>query len=487
MQLQYDKLIKLVYGGQPHLFTEAQQNEINKIIKYHDYYSGDNYKYIVQENPEYGRNSRRNSYRPTQITINYIRKIIDKLSSFQFEIPIDITTEDSSESGKADDIEQYLYDWHKKNKLDLKNLQACKEHNISGGVVYKLLPDDELGEARCFIRERLECWPVAEFDDYEKINKVHFAAFVDEDTLWKQTFSLENNKCYIEEAYYNVNDLSVKEQIIDYSPLKANGVVLDFMPIYIIPNLPSLGEVWGLSEVHDLISLQDEINRKYSDLADSLRFEMFAITILLNIASFADNEEPQTKPGAVWQLFGGSADKAPMVEKLESKFQYIESLRYHLESMKSLLFELSDCIQLEGKQVESVGNLSGVAMRMLFANMISKINQKNTIWRPILEKMYMDAVKIKSYYDSSFKVSDDMVLSILTHVPVPLNKKEEVEIIIQKLGFNLISIKAAMDELQIQNPELMIEEILAEKKQFDEALNIYGDSQEVRTEEEENE
>jgi hypothetical protein len=485
MLLEYNKLLRLVYPDQPTIFTEAQQEQINEIIKYHNYYSGESFKYIVEEYPEYGRNSSRNTYRPTQITINYIRKIIDKLSSFQFETPVDISAEDlSTEDEKgADDIEAYLYEWHKRNSMDLKNLQASKEHNISGGVAYKLLPDDELAEARCYIRERIECWPVTEFDDYEKINKVHFAAFVDENTIWKQTFSLENGKCYIEEAYYG-NNLQVQEQIIEYSPLKANGVILDFMPVYIVPNLPTLGEIWGLSEIHDLISLQDEINRKYSDLADSLRFEMFAITILLNVASFSDNDEVKTKPGAIWQLMGGTADKPPVVEKLESRFQYIESLRYHLESMKSLLFELSDCIQLEGKQIESVGNLSGVALRMLFANMISKINQKNTIWTPALERMYMDAAKIKSYYDSSFKIPEELNISIIPHVPVPLNKKEEVDIIVQKLGFNLISIRAAMDELGVQNPEALINEILDERKQFDEAMSLYGDSQETKTKQE---
>lgn len=484
MQLDFSKLMKLAYPGEPSIFTESQLKKINEIIKYHDYYEGNNFKYIEQVNPEYKRHMRGiRSYTPTQISINYIRKIIDKLTSFQFEKSVDISAEDGSENGKAEDVETYLYQWHKENKLDLKHLQAAKEHNITGGVAYKLLPDENRKEARAYIRERIECFPVTEFDDYEKINKVHFIAFVDEETIWKQSFEMVGERCFIEEATYAADNLMVKEQILDYQPLTANGVELDFMPVYIIPNLPMLGEVWGLSEVKDLISLADEINRKYSDLADSLRFEMFAITILLNITELGDNESFQTKPGAVWNLIGGGDNKPPKIEKLESRFQYIESLRYHLESMKSLMFELSDCIQLEGKQIESVGNMSGVALRMLFANMISKINQKNTIWMPILSQMYTDAAKIKSYYDSSFKLPEDLTVSLIPHVPVPLNEKEQVEIITQKLAFDLISISAAMDELGVENPELMVQEILNDKKTFEEALSAYSGAEETQTDE----
>lgn len=488
MITDFDKLVKLAYPGQPSIFTQKQLEDINEIIKFHDYYDGESFKYVVTDFPEYGRNHNRDDYRPAQLVINYIRKIIDKLTSFQFEIPVDISATVEGKPGdgmreKAEDIEQYLYGWHKKNKLNLKHLQAAKEHNISGGVAYKLMPDDGLGEARAVIRERIECFPVTDFDDYENISKVHFVAFVNEKEIWKQTFEMAGGSCHIEEAIYSAGDIKqVTKEIVPYQPLKVNGQPLDFMPVYIIPNLPMLGEVWGLSEVKDLTGLQDEINKKYSDLSDSLRFEMFAITILLNITDVADNDSLKTKPGAVWHLMGGGDNKIG-AEKLESKFPYIESLRYHLESMKSLMFELSDCIQLEGKQIENVGQLSGVALRMLFANMISKINQKNTIWTEALERIYTDAVKIKSYYDRSFKLPEDLDITIIPHVPIPLNKKEEVEIITQKLAFNLTSVKAAMDELGVQNPELMIAEILNEQKTFEQALSQYADTRETKTSE----
>jgi len=54
---------------------------------------------------------------------------------------------------------------------------------------------------------------------------------------------------------------------------------------------------------------------------------------------------------------------------------------------------------------------------------------------------------------------------------------------VQKLSFNLTSIKAAMNELGVENEEMMIKEILDEQKTFEQALSQYSDANEVRTSE----
>ena len=77
MITDFDKLVKLAYPGQPSIFTQKQLEDINEIIKFHDYYDGESFKYVVTDFPEYGRNHNRDDYRPSQLVINYIRKIID--------------------------------------------------------------------------------------------------------------------------------------------------------------------------------------------------------------------------------------------------------------------------------------------------------------------------------------------------------------------------------------------------------------------------
>ncbi|MFA5722626.1 MAG: phage portal protein [Candidatus Paceibacterota bacterium] len=477
MQVDYNHLIKLAYPGQPSIFTDSQLDTINQLIEYADWYDGENFKYIEQRYPEY-RSAK--DYTPTKLTINLARYIINKLASWQFEQPVDYNC--TPDGGRYDQIEEDIYQVHKDNLLDSKYLQAATECNITGGVVFKLKYDIEDKRVRIMPRNRIECFPVYDFDDYEKINKVHFVAFIDEYTIWKQTYELVKdasgkNVCYIEEATYDVkNNLQIKQQILERQPLGYNGRWLDFMPVYIIPNLPQIGEVWGISELKDLIPLFEEIDKKYSDLSDSLKFDMFAITVLLNtkVPVGADGK-PKLKghAGAVWNLAQMAATEniRPDVFKLQSTFNYIDTLKYHIDSLVALVYELSEVVNLSVDRVAGIGNLSGVALKLLFAAILSKTRKKNTIWAARLRDMWFGVLKMKSIYEG-YDIPDDLDIDIITHIPMPQNEVEQVEVITSKISAGLVSVRTAMNELQIENPEAEIAKIIEEQIEYDKRLNL---------------
>jgi hypothetical protein len=480
MQLEFEKLIEVAIPQQQQIFKDAQLETINKLIKYADYYDNNVFKYIVAEYPEYGRTHiGKKDITPAQVPFNYARFIINKLASWQFELPIDFNVlyENDSDKDTAEKIEKDIYQVHKTNKMDSKLFQAAVECNKCGGVVFKLKYDINGKKLKIFVRNRMECFPVTEFDDYENLLKVHFVAFKDEKTIWKQTYELvetgtiiKGKVCYIEEAEYDVKDVKTPSKvIIERQPLGNNGKWLDFIPVYIVPNTPQIGEVWGMSELDDLIPLIDEINKKYSDLSDSLRFDMFAITILLNIQGVNDLKG---KPGAVWDLTGGSptGEMKPDVFKLESQFQYIESLKYLIDNLVSAIVLFSETVNLDTNKIEGLGNLSGVALKLLFAAILSKTARKNMIWSDKLRQMYLDCLKVKSIYEA-YEIPDDLDLEILFHNPLPQNELEQVNIHVQKIAAGLESITTAMNDIGIQDPELEIAKILEEKKQYDKELN----------------
>jgi len=477
-------LIRLAYPEETRneaysIFTEAQIEQLNRLIKYADYYENNSFKYIIEKYPEFKQTTER---KPAQIPINYSRYIVDKLANWQFEKPIDIamSTDKKSNEKKVEATEKDLYDIHKVNNMDLKLQQAAKEANTSGGVVFKMVYDDEIG-IRFLPRPRIECFPITEFDDYEKLTKVHFVAFKSDDIIWKQTFEMVNGKCQFSEATYSVKlNLKVEEVIQAPTYLGNGNKYLDFIPVYIIPNNPALGMVWGYSELIDLIPIIDELNKKYSDSSDALRFEMFAITIMLNIKQFTDakgnKSKPKTKPGAVWDLISaGTGDVKPDIFKLESGFAYRETLKNHIDNLKNIMFELSNVIQINPEIVTKLGNLSGVALKLMFASMISKTNTKNTIWKPKLEQMYKDSLKMRAIYES-YSYPEDADIEIITHMPVPLNEKEEVEIAIEKLSAGLSSVKREMDNMGVEDPEKLMAEILEEQQEQEKNMGgAYGE------------
>ena len=480
MELDLRNLIKLIYPEETKdksysVFTEAQLDQLNKLIKYADYYENEAFKYIEKDYPEYKKSNERV---PSQVPINYSRYIVDKLSNWQFEKPIDIavSTDKKTNEKKAETTEKDLYEVHKLNGMDLKLQQAAKECNISGGMAFKMKYDPISKMVRFLPRPRIECFPITDFDDYEKLLKVHFVAFQSEDIIWKQTYEMIDGKCQVSEATYNVKENLQVEKWIQKPVFLGNGKqFIDFIPVYIIPNNPGLGMVMGYSELEDLIPIIDELDRKYSDSSDALRFEMFAITILLNIKELNDSKgkkgKLKTKAGAAYFLNStGMGEVKPDVFKVESAFNYRETLKNHIDNLRNAMFELSSVIQINPEIVSKLGNLSGVALKLMFASMISKTNTKNTIWKPKLEQMYKDSLKMRAVYES-YSYPEEADVEIITHMPIPLNEKEEVEIATMRLAARLSSIRAEMDAMGVEDPEALIAEILAEQKQ---AEKVYG-------------
>lgn len=463
---------------EPTIFNDSQLEVMRDLIKYQDYYENRSFKYIVETYPEYRQSSSGKDYKPAQVPFNYAKFIIDKLAAWQFEENIDFSCTSEKAENRADEIEADLYDIHQKNKMDIKLLQSAIESNISGGVTFKLKWDEVKNYPRILIRNRIETFVITEFDDYEEIIRVHFIAFQDDNTIWKQTFEMVGSVCYISEMIFDTKNIKEpKEIIIPYQKLGINGKWLNFLPVYIVANMAQLGEMWGISELRDLIPIIDEINKKYSDLSDSLKFDMFAITVFINAKIPKDVDgKPMLKgkAGAAWDIAGISPvdGKNPEVFKLTSTFNYTEPLKYYIESLISAIFKFSECIDISPQTITGLPALSGIALKLLFAAIISKTNRKNTVWKSMLSDIYMGCLKLKQIYGGSYEIPEDLNIEIITHIPMPANELEEMQVISQKIADGLISVTTAMNEIGIEDPEAELAKILEEKQAYDKALNL---------------
>ncbi len=473
-----NNIVAIAKLTEPTIFDDSQLAIINELIKYQDYYDNKAFKYIEDEYPEFrhGRIEGKD-YKPAQVPLNYGKIILDKLAAWQFEKNIDFNCTSEKAQNRADEIETDVYKIHKLNKMDIKLLQAAVESNISGGITFKLKYDEKKKYPRILIRNRIETFVVTEFDDYEEVLRVHFIAFRDDKTIWKQTYEMVNGICYISEALYDTQNIKTpKEIIIEYQPLGANGKWLDFLPVYVVANMAQLGEVWGVSELRDLIPIIDEINKKYSDLSDSLKFDMFAVTVFLNakIPTGSDGKpQLKNKAGAAWNVMGLSPTDniKPEVFKLQGTFNYADVLKYHINSLVSALYEFAEAVHISPETVTGLPALSGIALKLLFATIISKTNRKNTVWKAKLSEIYMGALRLKQIYEG-YDIPDDLDIEIITHIPMPANELEEVQVATAKLEAGLSSLETEMNNLGVEDAQEEIAKIIAEKIDFDRKLNI---------------
>ncbi|MTI83448.1 MAG: phage portal protein [Firmicutes bacterium] len=480
---------------------------VNKLIEWYRHYDGKHWvdKRGVELKPEDLKAQNNLDYLPTMVTANLTAWFIDRLAAFMFEHPIGLACPaeqiddpaemlkpgyEPSEKQKAEDRkaaarEKLLYQVIKQNLMSEKLLKAATDHFIGGGVCAKLHYDANMG-LRIIWRPRLEYWPVYSADDVDVLEKIHFTAFVDDKTIWKQTYWMQEGSCWMEEGLYDTQ-LKLKEQTV-----APNDLGIPFMPEEIFNRGGLTGETEGRSMVDVLSGLNDEVERKISDNADSLRFGMFAIKVIVNAVLPTEDEiregaaEPlQVAPNALWELNSDGETDAD-AKMLEHKFEYKEALKEHLEQIMSLMHRLSDVPNISPEQVKGLGQLSGFAIKLLYGSIISATNRHMITWKPRLQRLLGKALYLlnkydtRQHYDSKLISAaalneitlgdiDDLV-EVKTTMPIPENETEVVDRETKKVATMLQSLKGAMDELGVENPEAKMAEILAEKTTIMEAL-----------------
>jgi hypothetical protein len=480
---------------------------VNNLIDWYRQYDGKHWldEYGNDLKPEDLKARNNLDYLPTMITANLTAWFIDRLAAFMFERQIGLAcpveqVDDAEATAKPDykpsaaqqkatamaqSRERLLYRVMRQNLMPEKLLKAATDHFIGGGVCAKLHYDKDRG-LRIIWRPRLEYWPIFSADDVDVLEKIHFTAFVDDQTIWKQTYWMKEGSAWMEEAYYDTQ-LKVKEQLVEPTDLG-----LPFIPVEIFNRGGLTGETEGRSLVEVLTGLNDEVEKKLSDNADSLRFGMFAIKVVMNAALPSAEEikagtaQPlQIAPNALWALTGDSDNPAD-AKTLEHQFQYREALKEHLETVLSLMHRLADVPNISPDQVKGLGQLSGFAIKLLYGAIISATNRNMITWRPRLQRLFGKALFMlnkydtRAHYDTALTSAaalneiiagdlDDMV-EVKTQMPIPENEAEIVERETKKVVVMLESLKGAMDALGIENPEQKLTEILAEKASIREAL-----------------
>jgi len=480
---------------------------VNKLIDWYRQYDGKHWldQYGNELKPEDLKAVNNLDYLPTMITANLTAWFIDRLAAFMFERPVGLgcpveqlddaeamakpdyvpSEKQKAASAKASARERLLYRVMKQNLMPEKLLKAATDHFIGGGVCAKLHYDANRG-IRVIWRPRLEYWPIFSADDVDVLEKIHFVAFVDDQTIWKQSYGMVDGSCWMEEANYDTQ-LKVKEQLVAPTDLG-----LPFIPCEIFTRGGLTGETEGRSLVEVLTGLNDEVERKLSDNSDSLRFGMFAIKAILNAALPTKEEikagtaEPlQIAPNALWALQGDGETPAD-AKTIEHKFEYWEALKEHLEAVMALMHRLADVPNISPEQVKGLGQLSGFAIKLLYGAIISSTNRSMISWKPRLQRLFGKALFMLNKYDtrahydtaltnaaalSEIIAGDlDELVEVKTSMPIPENEAELVELETKKVVTYLQSIKGAMDSLGVENPEQKLAEILAEKATISEAL-----------------
>lgn len=479
-------MINAAYPPELKILNETARARVVAAIKAQRYYDGDFWHFIdaeragwnaevglkAHESTDYGRRKAKDAgieYAPSRLALHYPKYFIDEVASWMFENPVTITGDDKPRD-RAREV-------HKANMLDEKYLQGAGESALTGGIAVKVLWNDTLGKTRVLVRPSRECFPIFDADDIDILEKVYFCAILDDEkTVWRQTFELVEAPaevkgdmvCWVKEELFKIDALKNRNpqpfKLLRSEALAFQGKPIDFIPVSLVPNEPNLGDIWGKSDLVPLYTPINELCRKYSDFADALAFEMFPVSIFKNV-EWDQTAPPKAAPGAFLTINGSPGEGAPQVDayKLESQMSAKPSVEWLVNQMTDLLHSWSGVPNITRDKLDSVGEMSGVAMRLMYLAIISKCNRKLTYWVPRLENVYDMILKTESVY-SDFDYSDNYELHVEPHNKLPENEMEEAQIMAIKVSQLLSSLETEMKKNGVEDPGAEFARILAERK-----------------------
>lgn len=446
-------------------------------------------------------------YEPTRYATNYFKAIINRKARWQMGgkhnvvVPrkqidsavdaIQFGYEPSAEQARANEIaegyEKLLQQLWNENKMRARLVQAARDRLIADRVVCKLAFNPNTGKLRWIFRPDTEFIPVFSDDDFEELIACHFIRqkIVDDggeevEAFQKQTFTLEgegeSRQCYIEEAVYTAEDLEVFEVIQPKSPM-----AIDFIPVVMFPVNDLLAESDADSEVSDLREQNDILNQMNEDAIDSLKFEMFSMTAVLN-APEGTAEAMRIAPGAVLEARGYQDGQSPSIQKVEGGFRWKEAFKDQYNRVKSAMHEVSGLPQIVPQEL-NFGGLNGDALQVLFHDIISDTEEHWIAWEYGLQELHEKSVKYLQARlgEPNFAYDKDIVRKIEDYhtemkfsLPLPDNRKELVELLGDEMAGQLESQAGAMRRLGVEDVKAKQQEIMNEQMQQMQALNPYG-------------
>src|SRR5690625_2487402 len=409
-----DDLNAIIFNAYSKSLGKETRERIVRQIDNYEYYSG------KQHRNEFGELVKAEDmprppgldYDPTRYATNYFKAIVDRKARWQMggkhgiAVPrrqiddmedvwqdgYEPSEAQRKENERAENYERLLYKLWEENRMRARLVQAARDRLIADRVVCKIVFNQRTGKLRWIFRPDNEYIPIYSDDDFEELLEAHFVRNItyevnDEDVaaIRKQSFTLEGGKCYVQEAIYRESDLLLLETIQEKIPLG-----IDFIPIQEFP-VNELTASEGDSEVAALREQNDVLNQMNEDAIDSLKFEMFEITVITNAVPGSSDNFVKA-PGAVAEINSHGDAKAADIKNVQGSFGWKEAFKDQYARVKGAMHEISGLPQIVPQEL-NFGGLNGDALHVLFHDIITDTEEHWLSWGYNLAELHEKSIK----------------------------------------------------------------------------------------------
>jgi hypothetical protein len=299
------------------------------------------------------------------ITFNFSRLVVDQTVDFLFGKEITFEINELADTR----AEEWLNSvWQANQKMIF--LQKLAVNGAVCGQVFVKIADGEQYPRLINIDPGIvdvETEP----DDYEAV-RAFTITYPAGDVVRRQVIRRDG-------AGWEIVDQERDKDAKDWKTVQVTPWMRPWPPIATCQNLPAPNEFWGIADIEpDVIRLNESLNFVMSNISRILRYHAHPKTWVRGVLS-ADN----LKIGADETIL--LPDGAEM-HNLEMTSDLGSSLNLY-RRLKEALHEVTRSPEIASGKVENVGNLSGVALQILYQPLLSKTETKRRMYGSLLVEL----------------------------------------------------------------------------------------------------
>jgi len=193
------------------------------------------------------------------------------------------------------------------------------------------------------------------------------------------------------------------------------------LPLVHIQNMAQPFYYEGVSDVEQLMPLQDELNTRLSDRANRITFQSFKMYLGKGIEGFEDRP---ISPGRMWYTDNPDA----VIEEFGGD-NHTPSEDKHIAEIREAMDKISGVTPLVAGVIrDRVGNLtSAVALRLTLMGMLSKTERRRFTYGEGLKQIAQIVLSILDASDIYKTTSSDRQFEIIFPSPLPENMMEKLK------------------------------------------------------------
>jgi hypothetical protein len=420
-----------------------------------------------------------------QIALNYYRAFLDYIARFTFGKGVNFRSPKLTEAIIPNRLERV---WEMDNDKQRVLFEMAQLGGITGDcfvkIAYEEAWQDSIGRLHPGRVRILPLNSAFAFPEFHPHDRTRLLRFKQKYRFWGT--SLEGTRqvfTYTEILTDDIIEEYVNDELIDSRPNPLGQI-----PVVHIPNIPVSGSPWGLSDAHDIITINRSYNEISTDIADIINYHAAPVTVI--VGAKQSNLEKGAKK--VW----GGLPKDAQVFNLEGGAAGLNGAMQYLESLKRSMHELMNVPETALGQIQPISNTSGVALSIQFQPLMNRYSQKQAQYGKGLERIneliiLNLAIKepqtliynpdedgpIKEGQLPQLDPNDPITYVSFAHFPppLPLDKLVLLNELQQKMTMGLESKEGALRALGEEFPEEKLQEIRTEliaDAQADGALNL---------------